>query len=137
MHFQDLLHSALSPPPTKPETNELYSNYLNDVLAPNDPRSNMEQFAVAKKKELEGLEAHKTWTVIPLGSLSKDANLLGSRFQLTVKNTESKTPTFKARLVVLGHHDGAKLYIVHNSTNLRKHSIKRIIALAAILCFRL
>ena len=64
-----------------------------------------------------------------------DANILGGRFVLSIKNKNTKEEVAKARFVVQVHRDKDKTQLVHTSTNLRHHSVRLLTALSAVFGF--
>jgi len=75
--------------------------------------------------------------VVPKDEVPSNANILGGRFVLALKDVGTKGEIAKARYVVQGHRDKEKNLLVHNTTNLRQGSIKLLAALAAIFGFRI
>lgn len=111
--------------------------YVTEVLHPADRRGNMELFYEAKDKKLTGLVERGVYEVVCKKDVSKDANILGGRFFLAIKNIRTKEEVYKARFVVQGQTDTEKNILVHNTTNLRRGSIRTLIAVAALFGFRL
>lgn len=110
--------------------------FLTEVLHPRDSRGRSSQFEEAKLKEIEGLVKRGTYEVVLKEDVPVDANILGGRFVLSIKNKDTNEEKFKARFVVQGHTDREKNILVHSSTNLRQSSIRTITALAAIFGLR-
>lgn len=69
--------------------------------------------------------------------LDDKANILGSRFVLTIKHKGIDDEFFRARLIVQGHLDREKEFLVHTSTTISQQAIKLLVPLATILGFRL
>ena len=69
--------------------------------------------------------------------LAKDANILGGRFVLTLKEYDTHNETPKALYVVQGHKDKDKEFLVHNTTNLHQRSIRIIVSFAAVRGYRI
>lgn len=64
---------------------------------------------------------------------SPDANVLGGRFLIAIKNTETDKPIVKARFVEQGHTDVEKKMVVMHSTNtVPQYSVRMLIAIASI-----
>lgn len=89
---------------------------ITEILHPSDPRSCGPDAARAKKKEIEGLLKRGTWKIVAKDDTPPDANVLNRRFVITIKDTETNTPIYKARCVVQGHKDKEKNKLVHNSS---------------------
>lgn len=64
-----------------------------------------------------------------------DANVLGGCSVLAIKIPKTDQPTYKARFVVQGHMYKYKDLIVNNSNRMRQHSIRILIAIAAVFGF--
>ena len=111
--------------------------YVTEVLHPADKRGHTELFDLAKAKEMAGLVERGVYEVVCKGDVPSDANVLGGRFVLAIKNIGTKEELYKARFVVQGHTDAEKNILVHNSTNLRQASIRTLTAVAAIFGFRI
>lgn len=134
---------ALAPAYTGPTTrsrsrnNEAPRILITEVLHPRDPRCALPGFSAAKKSEIEGLIKKGTWSLVLRDEIPNNANILGARFVLTLKDMEKEQPKFKARFVVQGHRDKEKSALVHESTNMRQPSIKILTAIAAIFGFNI
>lgn len=89
-------------------------------MTPNDPHGDSETFPRANVAELEGLVSKNIWSVVNRRYLPKDANILGARFVLTLKESGSHNKMPKARFVAQGHLEKDKEVPVHNTTNLRQ-----------------
>lgn len=62
--------------------------------------------------------------------------MIGGRFVLAVKKTETDQPVHKARFVVQGHTYKLKAMRVHGANNILKHSVRLLITISAILQFK-
>lgn len=109
---------------------------LTEVLHPADPRSKGEHFDEARAKEVCGLLKRKAFKVVCKDEVANDANILGGRFVLAIKNAETEEPLFKARFVVQGHTDAEKNMLVNAATNVKHVSVRLLIAMAAVFGFR-
>lgn len=110
---------------------------ITETLHPADPRGRSGIFDEAKAKELAGLAERGFYEVVFREDVPPDANVLGDRFVLAIKNANTQEEVYKARFVVQGHTDVEKNILMQNSTNLRQSSIRVLIALAAVSGFRL
>lgn len=110
--------------------------FVTEVLKPGDSRAESKQFDVAKQKEVNGLKLRGTFCPVNLKDIPKDANIVGGRFVLTIKNKGTDRETAKARYVAQGHRDKEKPFIVHNTTTLRQSSVKIILSTCAVRNFR-
>ena len=111
--------------------------FITETLHPADPRGQSALFDHAKAMELEGLARSRVYEIVLKEDVPKTANVLGGRFVLTVKNSNTDDEVHKARFVVQGHTDNEMNLLVHNSTNLRQGSISVLVAIAAVFGFRL
>lgn len=75
---------------TKPAAQTQFDTHVTEFLQPSDYRQWFPSFLEAKTKETEVLESRKVWTVIPPGSVSKNANVLGSSFCINQRCGYSK-----------------------------------------------
>lgn len=91
-HLVALLHTVLDgsmqPDPAAQEPLIL----LTETLSPGDPRCRSSFFRAAIDNEIAGLNARQTWTVVPDSSPPPNANILGSRFVLAIKDFDSPHP---------------------------------------------
>lgn len=110
---------------------------LTEILKPNDPRCESIKFDEAKAKEIVGLLNKKAFRVVLKEEIEPDANVLGGRFVLTIKNKDTDHELFKARFVVQGHLDREKELLVHASTTVSQQAVKLLLSLATIFGFRL
>lgn len=90
---------------TNHTTLEQVSNYFTEVLKPNDPRSSSQKFTEAMKVEIDGLMSRGAFKIVESQTLPSDANILGARFVLAIKNVGTAEEKHKARYVVQGHKD--------------------------------
>jgi hypothetical protein len=95
------------------------------------------QMHEAKLKELAGLEARGVFQIISRSDVPQDANVLSTRFVLTVKNPGDKEESCKARLVVRGFQDDLKNFLVHQPNTARAVSLRVLLSLSAALSFRI
>jgi hypothetical protein len=109
---------------------------LTEVLTPMDPRRNHSDFRLAKEKEIEGLAKRGTFRVVCAEDLPDNANIMGGRFVLSIKNKDTDYEIFKARFVVQGHKDAQKFCLLHKATTLHVRSIRLILCLASAFKFR-
>lgn len=66
-----------------------------------------------------------------------DANVLGGRFILAIKNVGSPDEMAKAREIAQGHKEKDKPYMVHETATLRSTSVGLIFSMAAMNGFRI
>lgn len=111
--------------------------FYTEVLTPRDTRDASFLFDDAKAQDISGLMSRGTFRVVPRSSLPPDANIMGGRFVLAVKNKGLPNELLKARYVVQGHTDREKNILVHASTTARQHSTRLLVALAATMKLRM
>lgn len=70
------------------------------------------------------------------GKAGENRNVLGGRFVLAIKGTETGDPIFKARFVVQGHTDAEKNLLVNSATNVRQSSVRMLIEITEIFGYR-
>lgn len=119
------------------KSNPIPGVFITEILHPADPRSRSGMFDTAKAQELAGLADRGVYEVVCKEDVPHDANVLGGRFVLAIKNALTAEEVYKARFVVQGHTDIEKNLLVHNSTKLRQSSVRLLVAIAAIFGFRL
>lgn len=68
-------------------------------------------FEDAKAKELAGLADRGVYEVVCREDIPVDANVLGGRFVLAIKNADTQKEVYKARFVVQGHTDTEKTFL--------------------------
>jgi hypothetical protein len=102
--FMNGLNSRLNDPRSGLASNE-FTIYATELLDSTDPRTRSPEAEAAKKKEIEQLIERGTWRLALRSELPKDANVLGARFVISVKNSGDEDEFFKARYVVQGHRD--------------------------------
>lgn len=95
------------------------------------------QALAGNKKEIDGLASRGTWRIVDRSQIPRGSKILGSRFILSFKNSDTPNPRYKARLVAQGHRDADKPYMVHDSTTIRALSLGIILAIVAHFGFRL
>ena len=130
--LNEMLSPFLSGTLPKPPPNEVF---MTEVIHPSDPRA--EKLKEAKKKEIQGLIDRRTWKIVLKDEVPADANVLGGRFVLAIKDEGTRNEVWKARFVVQGYRDKLKTSLVHNNPNVRPHSVRLLIGLASVFGFRL
>ena len=132
----EMLYQMLSPFRSKPGKKKTTPKvYMTEVIKNGDPRAKL--FDEAKAKEIKGLIDRGTWKVVSTHDLPQDANIMGGRFVLAIKNEGTKDEVYKARYVVQGYRDKMKTSLVHDSATSRQISTRILVGLAAIFGFRL
>lgn len=111
--------------------------YMTEFIYPADPRYKDGNFDEAKKKELKGLCDRGTFQVVLKKEVPNDANVLGGRVVLSIKDEGTEREVRKARFKVKGYRDKVKISLVHESANSIHHSVRLLIRLASIFGFRL
>lgn len=104
--------------------------HLTEILSPDDPRTAL--FNDAKQKEIKGLIDRGTWKLICKDEVLDNANILGGRFVLAIKDAGADKEIWKARFVVQGFRDKLKEFLVHDTSTARQHSTRVLVGLASI-----
>ena len=120
----------------KPQSPD-YGVHLTEVILPGDPRSKDPRFAAAKEKEIRGLIERGTWKLVAKDEVPNNANIMGGRFVLAIKDEGTQKEVWKARFIVQGYRDKLKTSLVHDSASSRQFSTRLLVGLAAIFGFRL
>jgi hypothetical protein len=113
----------------------MYRAFITEIIKPVDPRT--EKFDEAKRKEIQGLIDRGTWRVVAKEEVSDNANILGKRFVLAIKDGGTDKEVWKARFVVQGYRHDLKTSLVHDTATSRQHSSCVLVGLAAIFGFNL
>lgn len=111
--------------------------FVVKIIPPSDPRAKQADFIQAKRKEAEGLMKRKIWKVVKRRDVPLDANVIGARFVLSIKNYQTPNEAAKARYVAQGYNDKEKQFIVHDVNIMRPTSSRLILSTAAVKQFRL
>ena len=130
-------HGFADRPQPKHSTQPTSEILITEIIPVGDARNSDPRFLPAKKKELEVLLKCGTWKVVCKEDVPPNANVIGGRFTLCIKNAETNNPLLKARFIAQGHLDKEKDTIVHNTTTLQQSSIGVLLALAALFGFRI
>lgn len=101
-----------------PETMYI-SIHITKVSKPAYPRSNSSDFQHVKQSEVFELNERKVWKFVQKSDFSVEANILGGKFVLAVKNLDSSYEHSSARYISQGHRDKEKPYMVHETFTLR------------------
>lgn len=88
--------------------------YITEVLHPADNLGYTEPFYLSRANEMAGLVDKGVCGAVYKDYVSSDANVLGGRFFLVIKNIGTKEELYKARFVIQGHTDSDKNISVHN-----------------------
>lgn len=84
--------------------------FITETLAPNDIRERAPEFNNARREEIMALLEKGAFEVVMKENVPKNANILGGRFLLALKNVGMKKEICKPRFVVQGHADHEKSY---------------------------
>ena len=106
-----------------------------EIISPRDPRSG--NFEEAKLKELKGLIEKGTFKIVLREEAGERPNITPTRFVLGIKHGDNGSELLKARFILGGHRDRENPFLIHNSTTLPHHSVRILVALAAIFGFNL
>jgi hypothetical protein len=110
------------------------SVFIAEIIKQGDPRAM--KFEEAKRKEIQGLIDRGTWKVVLKEDVPDNANILGGRFALAIKDEGTEKEVWKARFVVQGYRDHLKTSLVYYTATSRQHSSRVLIGLAAIFGFQ-
>jgi len=91
----------------------------------------------AKKEEVAGLEARRTWVKVPRLSVPNGASIMGGRFVPEIKNPSTEVEKAKARFVLQRHMDNDKPFVVHNVPTPRQSFTRIVVSTSANEGFRL
>lgn len=108
---------------------------VKEVLHPRSYESHDPLLDIPKAREIIGLLKKGTFEVNCKDEIHDDAKVLGGRFVLDIKIAETKEPVYKSRFVVQTHTDTEKKMIIHSAKTISQHSVRVLIALAAVYGF--
>ena len=117
--------------------NNVYVNITETIEPWEVTQQVLEDFKGAIKDEIDGLFGEGTFEKTAESEISDDANIMGSRFVLTIKNIGTETERKKARLVAQGHKDNKKDVIVNDCPTLMKFSFRLILFLTSLYSLKL
>lgn len=126
---QDLKHDMTTLQAFVRENGE--SLYPVEVLKKSDPRTRSDKCKNAINTEIEGLLSRGAFKYVRREDIPHDANILGGRFVLSIKQPNTEEELYKARFIVQGHKDKEKGFIIHISKTVRHKNIKILLTLAA------
>lgn len=76
---------------------------VTETIEPEDPRLQDPAFDIPKAHEIWGLIDKGTFQVVNRRESGRNANILGGKFFLAIKNIETDHPSHKARFFVQDH----------------------------------
>lgn len=110
---------------------------LVKIIEYDSPLVQMLDFIAAKNKEVEGMKMRKVWKKMDSSSVPENANIVGGRFVLTLKNFSTPEETAKVRYFAQGYKNSLKNMLAHAVASFRSLSIRLILSNAATLNLRL
>lgn len=88
------------------------------ILNTEDERVKLDEFLMAKKDEVGGLNKRQIWTTFKEAQVPKDANVLGGRFIMTLNICNTTDEKENIRYVAHGFNDRDKPYMVHDASTI-------------------
>lgn len=79
-----------------------------------------------------GIIEKEIWEKGDLIDILPDANIIGGRFVLTLKNFQKPEEVAKVRYTTLGYADPEESFIVHDVTSLRQTSVQKKLGVVSI-----
>jgi hypothetical protein len=76
------------------------TTHITEINLPGDDRMHDPRMKAAKKKKIDGLVARGTSRVVLRDQIPRDANKLGGRFVLSIKDAQTEREVWKARYVI-------------------------------------
>mmetsp|Transcript_3676 Transcript_3676/g.9344 ORF Transcript_3676/g.9344 Transcript_3676/m.9344 type:complete len:517 (+) Transcript_3676:267-1817(+) len=104
--------------------------HLFESIAPADTRSHDPRFIRAKKQELLELLRRGAFDVVLAKDVEPTATRLGCRYPLTIKDIATDRERFKVRLIIQGHRDKAKRFLVPCSSSFQYMNIRLLLIIA-------
>ena len=127
------LSTTISHYSTSPTNNEEHIVALTETIPNKDPRGYSTEFKNAIQAEIDGLVENSVYDVVDRNTVLANANIMGGRFVLTIKNLHTPDELQKAHFVAQGHTDREKHLLIHPTTALRHRSVRILLSLAALL----
>jgi Reverse transcriptase (RNA-dependent DNA polymerase) len=81
---------------------------------------------------MAGLLSRDVFELVSENAVPVNSNIMGSKFHLVVKNSETTQPVCKVRLVVFGHMDAEKGRILSEAPTVSQMSIRTVISLSVV-----
>lgn len=122
------IKDLLNPTDTEEAHAEIAANLVEMIHNEDDPR-----FIASRQKEYDGIVAKGGVKPIAISNIPKDANVIGNRFVICIKDPGTDIQRFKARWILQGHHDRYRYKIANNSPMLMRMMFRVTISLAATL----
>jgi hypothetical protein len=122
MAIKDILN------PTDDEQRAISTNLAEMIHDEDDPR-----FTESRQIEYDGIVTKGGVQPIDVNELPPDANLVGIRFVLCIKDPGTASQRFKARWILQGHHDRYRHIIANESPMLMRMMSRITVSLAATL----
>ena len=121
---------------TKPDKKRTIPTvHITEVLHHMDPRARTLEADNARELEIENLVRRGTWEMVLEEDDSKGTNMITGSFVVTIKDVQTKKPTFRARFVAHSNRDSDKDQLVYDSTTVCQSSVRLLVAMAAIMGF--
>ena len=73
-----------------------YGVHLTEVIKSEDPRNKDPRFDEVKRKEINGLIERGTWKIVAKDEVPENANVMGGRFVLAIKDEGTDKEVWKA-----------------------------------------
>lgn len=106
--------------------------YLTEVVLKSYLRYTSTPAKDAINAEVQGLLQRNSFAFVKQDKLPQDANILGGRFILAIKQPGTQNERYKERFVVQGHRDREKDLIVHTSRTVRHRNIRLMACIASM-----
>ncbi len=101
-----------------------------EIIPNKDSRESEPDFVNEKLKKLRGLQSRGVWEEVWATEVPEDANIMRSRFVLTIKEKGIPNEICKARFVEQGFRDAEKLKTVHFACLVRPESLQLTLSMA-------
>ena len=115
----------------------IHEVYATEVLLKSDPRYHNNKSQDAISDEISGLLERQAFAFVHESEIPENANVLGGRMIMAIKNPDTELERYKARFVVQGHRDKEKDILIHTSKTVKYRSKRLMCAIAAILGFNI
>lgn len=111
-------------------TKEPETQYLSLDSPKSDPRYKSSSIKQTINDEINGLLHHQAFAFVKQKSISPDANILGGRFILAIKQPRNPNERYKAIFIAQRHKEKDKDLIIHTSQTFRHRNIHLMSSIA-------
>lgn len=128
LEYQKKVSEMLTDLVDDPELEE--SVYITEIIVPGHKRYDKEKVEEAIRTEIQGQIDQKAIEFVLANSIPEDANVIGTRIILAIKQFGTESELWKARMVMQGNLDREKNNIVSDSGGLSSLSVRLVVIMS-------